>query len=101
RDHVVELHAHGEEFIHDIEHVFHAGIHAADVEVGGNRIGKKALLHGGDGDAPGEAAAAVADVEDDAAFAARAHPRIELSVLEQLMPQAGEAVRVDVAGAQF
>ena len=100
-DHVVHGHAHGEEFIHDVEHVLHAGIHAADVQVRGDGIGEKALFERGHGDAPGETAAAMAHVEDDAALAPFDHSRIELAGFVEFMAQAGIAVRVDVAGAQF
>ena len=37
-DHVVERHAEREELAHHVQHVLHAGVHAADVEVGRNRV---------------------------------------------------------------
>ena len=63
--------------------------------------GMKSLLHGGHRDAPGEAAAAVSHVEDDAALAAFDHSRIDFAVVVEFVAQAGIAVRVDVAGTQF
>src|SRR4051794_33819851 len=94
---VIQLHAHGQKLVHDVEHVFHAGVHAAGVEVGRDGVRQESLLHGGDGDPPGEAAAAVPDVEDHAAFAPFDHPGVQLSLIVELVPQAGEAVGVDVA----
>ena len=52
-------------------------------------------------DAPGETAAAVAHVEDDAALAPLDHSRIDFAGFVELVAQAGIAVRVDVAGAQL
>ena len=76
RDHVVERHAHRQELAHHVEHVLHAGVHAADVQVGRDRVGEEAILHRRHRDAPEEAAAAVADVEDHAALAALEQRRV-------------------------
>ena len=57
-DDFIGRHAHREELIHDVQHVFHAGIHAADVEVGGYGVGDKAILDHGNGERELEAAAA-------------------------------------------
>ena len=75
RDHVVQRHPHGQELAHHVEHVLHARVHAADVQVGRDGVGEEALLDRRHRDAPGEAAAAVADVEDHAALAALARGR--------------------------
>ena len=67
QDHFIDGHTHVQELRHYVEHVFHAGVHAADVEVGGDGIGTEALAYGGNRLAEEKAAAAVTDVEDDAA----------------------------------
>src|SRR5262249_21617239 len=67
QDHVLQGQAQSQELTHDVEHVVHACVHAVGVEVGGDRVGEKAFLDNGDGDAPGETAGAVANVEENAA----------------------------------
>ena len=63
--------------------------------------GRKPCLSAGHRHAPGEAAAAVAHVEDDAALAPLEHSRIDVAGFVELVAQAGIAVRVDVARAQL
>ena len=70
----------GQEFTHEVQHVFHACVHAVDVKVRRNGIGEEALLNGGNCDAPGEAATAVPDIEYNASFAAFPHAGIQLAV---------------------
>src|SRR5262249_44091833 len=100
QDHVFQGQAQGQELAHDVEHVEHACVHAVGVQVGGDGVGDKAFLDDGDGDAPGETAAAVADVEEDAAAAADGQARIGPARRSQLVAPAGIDVGVDVAGAQ-
>src|SRR5712691_3596901 len=45
----VERHPHIKELRHHVQHVLHARVHAADVQVGRDRIGYEALLDGGRG----------------------------------------------------
>ena len=77
-----------------------------DVDVGGDRVGRRALRDRRLGDRVVEAAAAVADVEDDAALLRGERRRQQLAVLHDVgevagdVRRAGVAVGEDVAGAQ-
>ena len=58
-----------EKFRHDVKRVFHAGVEAAGVDVGGDGVGREALFDGAGGLFEFERGAAVADVEKHATFA--------------------------------
>src|SRR5690606_468740 len=54
-----------EQFRHNVQHVLHALVHAARMQVGANGVGFKPLLYGGHRLLVGKAATAMADVEYD------------------------------------
>ena len=65
--------AEGEHLVGDVELVFHSSVHASDVQVGGDGVGDEAGLDERCGNRPLEGAAAVVEVEEDAALAADEH----------------------------
>src|SRR5262245_1714233 len=99
-DQVVEWDLEIEQLGHDIGQVAHSAVHAAEVHVGGDGIGIELLFDSGYGHIPEEAAAAMANVEDDATFAGFNHDRTDPAV-EDLTPQTRETMCVDIAGAKF
>ena len=99
-DDLVHAQADVEQLRHGRGHVG-AGQHdAALVNVGGDGVGQKALLNGGDRIAKEEAARAMADVEQYAALARRQSVGGDLLVLVEQGVGAAVEVRVNVAGAQ-
>src|SRR5215471_16741521 len=97
---VVQREAKRKEFAHQIEHVLHSRVHAADVQIGRNGIGKKALPDRRHGYPPCKTPTAVSHVENYAALASLDYPGIHLSI-DEFMPKPGIAVRVDVARPQL
>src|SRR5262249_21764588 len=89
QDHVIKRHPQGEKLAHHIEHVFHAGVGTAGVQVCGDRVGKKALLHNWHRDPPGETPAAVPDIEKDAAPSTFEQRMVCMTGGVQLTPQSG------------
>ena len=97
QNHVLQRHPQREELAHDVEHVLHARVHAADVKVGRDGVGIEAFLEGLHGRAEHEAPGPVADVEDDALLLRREDGRVDLAVDELPTPPAGVGMREDVA----
>src|SRR5262249_50928372 len=100
-DGFIEGHIEIEKFGKDVAHIFHSSVHAADVKVGGDGIGMKALMNSGICLARVEAAAAMADVENNAALF-----RVEkIGTNFALRVEHGDEINVhvsgDVAGAKF
>src|SRR5712691_1126555 len=85
KNHIVERHSHREEFVHHVEHVLHSGVHAADVEIGGNGIGQESLSHGGHGNPPGKAPSSMADVENHSTLSPFPHTRVHAARLVQFV----------------
>src|SRR5882724_3827886 len=57
-----------QEFRHDVQHVLHSRVHAANVQVCRNGIGQKTLVDGGHRLIENETATTMSHVENDAAF---------------------------------
>src|SRR5262245_13571726 len=64
KNHIVERHTHRQKLVHHIEHVFHPSVHAPDVEVSRDGIGKKPLFHCGDRNPPHEASSTMAHIKN-------------------------------------
>src|SRR5262245_52124347 len=97
KNHVVDRHPHRQKLVHHIEHVFHPGVHATDVEIGGNGIGNEALFHRWYGNPPQKAAASMAHVKDHSTLSAFPEGGIHLAGLDLLIAKPGIKVSVDVA----
>ena len=95
-DEFVERNAHGAELRKDI--VITEDGEISRVQVGGDGVGKKTLFDSGNCIAEPEAAGAMADVEDDAAFACFQENGIEFAIGKNDGELLGEDVGVNVAG---
>src|SRR3954468_16851637 len=78
-NHLVHRHSQCQKLAHNVQHVFHASIHASDMKVTRDRVREKALLNSGHDNPPGKAAAAVPYVEDHTAFPALDHSSVHLA----------------------
>src|SRR5438093_107452 len=101
QNHFIERHSHVEELRHHIQHVLHAGVHAADVQVSGNRIGNKTLLDCGNGLAKKQAATAVTNVEDDSALSGLEQILVDLTGVVEHRHGAEVGVSVNIAWPQL
>src|SRR5215510_1504678 len=97
KNHVVNRHPHRQKLVHHIEHVFHPGVHAPDVEIGGNGIGNEALFHRRHGDPPQKAAASMSHVKDHSALSAFPKRGIHFARFDPLVAKPRIKVGVDVA----
>jgi hypothetical protein len=100
-DYIVDWHPHVQELGHDVEHAFHAGVHAADVQVSGYRVGHESLLDGGHGLAKQKAASAMAHIENHAAFAGFKQVRPYLASVVQHRDGAQVHVGGNVTGPEL
>ena len=62
-DNVFQRRAEIENLRHDVAHILHPAIHAAGMEIGRDGVGRETFFISRNGDAPGEAAAAMANVK--------------------------------------
>ncbi len=89
-----------EDLVHDVGQVEHDAGGGADVEVGGDGVGPEAGFDHGLCEGEGEGAAAVADVELDAALAGVEHVRGGFAVGAEQRRGHAEDVGADVSGAE-
>ena len=101
QNHLVQRHAHIQELRHHVQHVLHARIHAADVQVGGDGIRPEPLAHRRHRLPEQKAAAAMPHVEDHAPTTSFEKIREKAPLVVEHRNPAEICVRVDVPGAQF
>ena len=101
RHHLLHRHAKGEELAHEIHHVLQPRVHAVRVQIGRDRVRQESCLRQRDRHTPEKAAGAVADVEENALFAAF-HERLAGTERGGILFAAAAAIHVrpDVPGPE-